>query len=269
MLGLLVLESKSIRQKGVRFTVTGGTVKMKLSRKGVLPIAMSTTTETERAEPYHELLAEDDFQLMEWLNSFVTDDPQTAQSAWAVLFIRHKEFLEAVVKRTVQDCFGDAAAVDDIVAETFKKVYEKAGTFEQPEESLDVDSKRRCFRAWLSRIAVNLIRDAQRGQQRFTATNIEKEHWDDIEVSLEDLPAWDVQRLGQVMDEVLDAREQDILRTTYRFYDPDTGKPPRLPSDEVQRICTEHNITAEHLRQIRGRALKKLTEAMEGSCKDG
>lgn len=225
-------------------------------------------TPTDGAEPYDQFVDEDDFQLMEWLGTFADDDPDYARQAWAVLYRRHAPFLLAAVHQTARDAFGDAAAAEDVVAETFKKVYEKAGTFNPPTQPMDGPAQRGLFRGWLSTIAVNVIRDAQRKQQQVHARHIEQDHWADIE-DVAPVTSSDTAWISRVMNDVLDDREQDILRTTYRYYDPSTGNTPKLPSDELHRLCEEHAITPENLRQIRRRALAKLSEALQRSRKAG
>ena len=216
--------------------------------------------------PAHEQFEdEDDFQLMEWIVVAREEEPEMAQQAWACLYDRHVRLLLRVVTRRSRDVFGILESPEDVVMIAFQKMYDRAETFKQPEDTVpDEKGKRRWFFAWLCQIANHVIHDAQREHQKLTTRSIGQDHWADIECDdMRGHISADTDRVRQVMAETLNDCEQDILRTTMHHYDPSTGNPPKLPPEDVQRICTEHSITPENMRQIRLRSYQKLKRALE------
>jgi hypothetical protein len=58
------------------------------------------------------------------------EDPVAARGAWSEFYRRHAEYLYAVCLRAYGPLLRGEAGVCDLVAETFKRVYEHAGRFD-------------------------------------------------------------------------------------------------------------------------------------------
>lgn len=216
-------------------------------------------------EAYDQFDDEDDFQLIEWICEFKDSDPDTAQAAWGCLYRRHFQYLLNVTSKRALDMLGNDAAAEDVVNNIFVDLYEKkAATFKAPDEPLDKIAKRRWLRAWLGKIAQREILDLGRARKGHPTCQLEQDHWSDLEGKQDDVFATaDTKRVRKVMDHVLDDREQDIVRTTYQYYDPSTGAAPKLKPEDLQRLCDTHGIMQENLRQIRKRALAKVKAALQ------
>lgn len=203
-----------------------------------------------------DLTGESDYDLltmMTWRES----DPAEAREAGAVFYRRHAPYLYDRCLKFTRGSGGGTDA-EDIVAVTFQHVYEKgARTFKATSET-DPDRIRGHVRAWLGRIAHNLVCDAYRGRP-FQEMQLD----DDSEVADEhdDKTASDEpERLQRLMEQVLTDREQEILRVTSLYYDP--REPDRkLPASVLDDLARHWGITRENIRQIKSRALRKLKDA--------
>jgi DNA-directed RNA polymerase specialized sigma24 family protein len=122
------------------------------------------------------------------------------------------------------------------------------------------------IKAWLSRIATNILRDHWR-RTRLERTASDRQ-WalladktDDSPVTFEDSPvsAPDDEKMVLIQEAIDSLREREghILRVTFQFYRVGQ-KFQRLPNDVVDALAESLNTTAENLRKIRERALKKI-----------
>jgi RNA polymerase sigma factor (sigma-70 family) len=182
------------------------------------------------------------------------DDPSGAHRAQAALYARHVRYLYGVLRRH-QDKLLDAAGVsaEDLVQETFHRAFERAHTFVAG-EIIDPDHLRRRVRAWLGRIAQNLLADHLRRFREVSASPyLERLSCDEIE-----LPSAPSPELEGVIDGLreLSEREQDVLRVTALYLR--AGDHQRLPNAVSAELAARWGTSSENIRAIRSRAMKKL-----------
>ena len=65
----------------------------------------------------------------------------------------------------------------------------------------------------------------------------------------------------RVMQSILTDREEDVLRTTFHWYDP-TREHQKLPEAVLAELARRWNTTPDNIRQIRSRALRRLKGAL-------
>ena len=91
------------------------------------------------------MAGESDADLLGYM-SMSGEDPASARGAWAEFYRRHAEYLYAVCFRAYGPLVGGEPGVCDLVAETFKRVYQHAGRFDAAGLT-DPDALRRRTRA--------------------------------------------------------------------------------------------------------------------------
>jgi RNA polymerase sigma factor (sigma-70 family) len=183
---------------------------------------------------------------------------EDVREAQAVFYERHVRYLYAVVtrhKRTLLSVAGIGA--EDLVQETFHRAFERARTFEDAPH-LDADRRRQRARAWLGRIAQNLLADRLADVREVSASpyleRVTCEGIDDEPPSTRSPAA----RLLAEGLEQLTERERDILRVSALHYH--AGDHQRLPNDVSAELAGRWNTTNDNIRAIRVRAMKKLKE---------
>ncbi|NUP08354.1 MAG: sigma-70 family RNA polymerase sigma factor [Polyangiaceae bacterium] len=185
-----------------------------------------------------------------------------ARAAQSAFYQRHVRYLYGALKRreaTLQRTAG--VAVDDLVQETFQRAFQYARSY-RPAEEADVDRKRQRTRAWLGRIAQNLVVDAiGRGTEVSASPLIEQVSCDDIdEPSPPSSP--ELRAVRRALDELTD-REQDVLRVT-ALYQRVGADNQRLPNDVSAELAQRWGTTSQNIRAIRSRAMKKLMSFIRG-----
>lgn len=186
------------------------------------------------------------------------EDFSAARVAWGVFYARHVQFVYRCVFNADRVLAGCGLGTDDIVTETFTKVWETgADSFRVP-DGLAPEEAGLCSKGWLATIARNLVRDKLRSRR---PDQVDPDEHEEL------FPAPDAvdvvqQCLGihQLVTRTLSERDAAIVWFKIQHYDPDTGlsQPPR---DVHDAFCKEWRITPEVLRQAYGRALKLLCEA--------
>ena len=191
-------------------------------------------------------------------------DPVAAREAWEQFYVRHVRYLYAVCMRAYGCMVGDAG-VADLVAETFHRAYEHAGTF-RPVDGDDGDLLRRRTRAWLGRIAQRLFQTLLRTRGRVATVRLSQEHWQNVAAEPPEIPAGEgaSPRIRQVREAIarLTGREQTVLRVTMQWYRPDMDN-QRMPEAVVAELAESLQTTPENLRQIRRRALRKIRQFLQ------
>jgi RNA polymerase sigma factor (sigma-70 family) len=212
-----------------------------------------------------ELAEEADGDLL-CLMSWASDDQSLAQAAWSVFYRRHFEYVNFICRRAIEGVLGCAEAVEDLVQDTFRRVYEHARTF-TPGSDQDPDAKRRVVRAWLGRIARNLLQDRLRNRQARAPEQTPGEGlWDILperrNKETEEPSATDSSALvREVLLNDLTEEEQEVLRVTLQWYDPGRTN-QRLPNDVAEDLAQRLHTTSENLRKIRRRAMQKVRDGL-------
>jgi DNA-directed RNA polymerase specialized sigma24 family protein len=184
------------------------------------------------------------------------EDFPAAREAWGVFYVRHVQFLYRCIANADRVLVGFGIGAEDIVEETFTKVWESgADSFSVPQE-LDPEEATLCCKGWLAKIARNLIRDKLRSRKPDLVDPDENEElFTAPETAVE-------QFLGihQLVTRTLSERDAAIVWFKIGYYNPDTGK-SQPPRDVHDAFCKERGITPDVLRKAYDRALKLLGEA--------
>jgi RNA polymerase sigma factor (sigma-70 family) len=214
------------------------------------------------------LAGETDADLLIYM-SLAADDAAVARAAWAELYHRHAEYLYGVCLRAYGPLLGGQAGACDLVADTFRRAYEHADTFDA-HGIQDPDRLRLRVRAWLGRIAQRLLQTRLRGRRKLPTRLLQHEHWQEIAQPRQP-QARNLEEIERVRSAVLSLseREQMVLRVTFQWYQPDRAH-QRLPNEVAADLARALQTTPENLRQIRRRALRKIRAVLaEHGGRDG
>jgi len=118
----------------------------------------------DRGGPASDLTDEKDADLLTFM-TMADEDPAVARAAWEAFYRRHAAYVYGVCVRAYAKILGGEAGVCDLVADTFKRAYEHAETFEAGGIT-DPERMRLRTRAWLGRIAERLAQTRLRGRKR-------------------------------------------------------------------------------------------------------
>ncbi len=184
-------------------------------------------------------------------------DPVAARAAQAALYQRHVRYLYGVLLRRRKDLMPLAGlSAEDLVQETFHRAFERAHTFQRA-EGIDADRDRMRTRAWLGRIAQNLLVDHLQAGREISATPyLERVTCEAID---DDAPPSSQSPKRRLMSEALEQlseRERDVLRVSALHFR--AGDHQRLPNAVSAELASRWETTGENIRAIRVRAMKKL-----------
>jgi RNA polymerase sigma factor (sigma-70 family) len=199
--------------------------------------------------------------------SWQEDQPDVAKAACSEFYQRHLKYMFAVIKRAFGEELGQHG-VEDMVNETFIRVFEKANTYKACGESC-LDRQRKNVRAWMGAIAMNLCRDHFRHPDtQLTLVD----DWGDDEAARqrprEDSPTRlsdDMKCVHEAMN-LLSENEQSVTRVTMAYWKADSES-QRLPNDVAADLARSLDTSSENIRKIRERAMKKLRESIEACRK--
>lgn len=189
--------------------------------------------------------------------AMAADDPAGARAAWEEFYRRHAGYLYAVCLRAYGPLLGGEAGAADLTAETFRRAYEHAATFD-PAGLTDAAQLRRRTRAWLGRIAQRLALSALRSRGRIPTRPLPL--FLPAQAPQPDPPGRAPSPRVRLVRQALlglSEREQMVLRTTFQWYRPGQDH-QRLPNDVVADLAETLQTTPENLRQIRRRAMAKV-----------
>lgn len=146
--------------------------------------------------------------------------------------------------------------------QTFQRVYLTAAETFQPGEYADSDAARRHVLAWIGAIARKefLKAIASRGSEYSAVYEPDPEASSESESDGSRPVAEQQEQLRQVAETVLSPDELEIVWLKMQYYDADAGE-SRLPSDELERICTRQGITKAAFRKRYTRALNRIEQA--------
>lgn len=211
--------------------------------------------------PEPEVRTESDEDLLVFMG-WRGEHPEIAKAACAEFYARHLNYVYCVVRRSFGAVLRDHG-VEDMVMDTFARVYERALTY-APCGSGDRDVQRRNALAWVGKIAINACADYFR--QPDTQLYLVDELDDRAQpLSLDEQPFGEPSgelALIQKAMETLSERERAIVRVTTAYWDFDRQH-QRLPNQVVAELARSFDTTAENIRKIRERALKKIKQYYE------
>lgn len=202
-----------------------------------------------------------DADLFEWMamgDSCVTD----AHAAFVEFYRRHAQYLFAQCERR----YGGEA--EDIVADTFRRVYATATQFDRTTlaDITDETAARRLVRAWVGRIVRWVAADhfANRNQQGETVTPERISSLPDNRCTGPAHPTGDSELVTQVRNVIntLSECDQAIAWTLAHSWCPELGNLRWTPED-LDAIGERFGFTRENIRQRRGRLAQRLRSLLE------
>ncbi len=208
--------------------------------------------------------ADDDLlQYMAWK----VESPQHARAAWEAFYNRHFAFVFAALRKQFLGRSSlDEGLIRDLTVDVFAKVYAQCCESFSPTGGTK-EMQSRCVRAWVMKIATNLVNDWFRANLDDEMSEVSLDH-----ECLPQIPAReeasevetpcntsDVALMRRLLDS-LSQRERDVLIKLAEKYDLKNGRRRRLSESEVNELAKAMNTTPENVRQIRRRALKWLAE---------
>lgn len=202
-----------------------------------------------------------DTDLFEWMamgDSCIAD----AHAAFAEFYGRHSRYLFAQCARRY------AGEAEDIVADTFRRVYETAAQFDRTAlaDLSDTTAARRLVRAWVGQIVRWVAADhfANRDRHGVTVTPERISSLPDNRCADPTNPAGDSELVTEVRKVVgtLPEREQAIVWVLAHSWSPELGR-LRWTQEDLDAIGERFDLTRENIRQIRSRLVRRLRPLLE------
>ena len=132
----------------------------------------------------------------------------------------------------------------------------------QGAENGDPEYRLRRVQAWLTTIAERLAYDMLAARRRHPVIQIEQEEWQEVPAGLDGAVSDKTTAVRHLIESILTDREQDVILTTFHWYDPDRAH-QKLPEHVLSDLARRWNTSQDNIRQIRSRALSKLKPALE------
>ncbi len=188
-------------------------------------------------------------------------DQVSARAAQAEFYRRHARYLYGVLVRRVSERLAlSGREVEDLVQETFFRAFAHAKSY-QGDDAGDPEAATRRTRAWLGRIAQHLLADWLNGTKEVSASPF-LEHV--AHVADDGPPSSRSPRRVRLREalELLSERERDVLVVSALYHRPGEEH-QRLPNAVSQELAARWATSAENIRAIRSRAMKKLRDHLE------
>lgn len=190
--------------------------------------------------------------------SMKDDDPFTAKTAFNELHHRHAKYLYNILIKQYPGLLR-SEEIDDLLQETFLRVYEKANTFKST-GAKSVKESEAHVRAWIGRIAINIHRDRYRRNKKSNEEHSEDIEWEDIpnRPGSVNIKTEEKQIIEKALD-TLPERDKAIILASFQYYDFEDGD-FKIPKEELNALCDRFQTTRDNIRQIRKRSLQKIKE---------
>ena len=198
-------------------------------------------------------------------------EPQEAQAAWAQFHKRHHSYLRKHAYKVLDGFLGsryDGSAkiemASELATDVLMRAYLRAETFDL-KGGRGPTEVRRQVRAWLGKIAQNIVCDWLTGRCHETAdASIHELPEDEQPNNNPEHPEF-LRCVAEALDQ-LPEKERRVILAYMSFFDPATGR-GRLSNDASADLMAELGMTTFSLRQMRHRALKRLKEIIKAKCK--
>ena len=183
--------------------------------------------------------------------------PGSARAAQGAFYRRHVRYLYAVLVRQKRSLLPLAGlSAEDLVQETFHRAFERSHTFEAG-VGLDAERARLRVRAWLGRIATNLLTDHLNKSREVSASPyLDRVGCEAIDEAPTSERSPKVRLVSEGLEQLTE-RERDVLAVTALHYRAGEEH-QRLPNAVSQELAGRWATTNENIRAIRVRAMKKL-----------
>lgn len=183
-----------------------------------------------------------------------------AQNSFVTFYREYSKYLyKVVIEAKKKYTFLRDDIIDDIVNNTFLKIYENPLLFQIDDAHTDIITDAR-FKAYLATIAKNNLKDLLKTEIKENHLKIiddEEQIFNPPEIEIEENV--EISQMRTILDEVLNSfkeRDKAILLTLYEFYE--EGK--NTPSETLDWLCKVHNTTRDNIKAIKSRCTKKIIE---------
>lgn len=190
--------------------------------------------------------------------SMKDDDPDIAKLAFEEFYHRHAQYLYNVLVKQYPN-LEESDEINDLLQETFLRVYEKAGTYKSI-GTKNLNESEANIRAWIGRIAINIHNDNYRKNKNNKEEYLENTELENIPNRPESINIKTEQM--RIIEKALDTfseRDKAIILASYQYYDFEEGN-FKIPREELKALCDKFQTTHDNIRQIRKRALQKIKE---------
>ncbi|HKQ79612.1 MAG TPA: sigma-70 family RNA polymerase sigma factor [Blastocatellia bacterium] len=191
------------------------------------------------------------------------DDLALADQAFTEFYNRHRDYVFRVACKAAIGLLDDDEK-SDLAQETFIRAYEKSHTFKGKIFD-DATQERKWARAWLGKIANNLLIDKLRKKKGALLLSYDDEkvrreaEWKRVDASL---PKSSGHGFVQEALELLAEKERQILRLAALNYSPG-DKELRIPESDLDELAKTYNVSKDSIRQTKKRAKEKVRKYLE------
>lgn len=192
------------------------------------------------------------------------EDLPAAKLAFTVFYERHIQFLFRCAHYAERQLVGYGIGAEDVVAETFEKVWFGAGnSFSRPDGLSAADAARRA-QAWLVSIARNLVKDKLKSRKHILPIDPRGENEELFATEPTSAPASPHLQLIEHVASCLSERDAAIVWFKIRHYNYETRQ-SQPPPEELEVFCKHWELTAAALRKAYERALATLRLTLSSS----
>lgn len=191
-----------------------------------------------------------------------------AENSFTKFYREYSKYLyKVVIEAKKKYPFLRDDIIDDIVNNTFLKIYENPLLFQIDESHSDHITDAR-FKAYLSTIAKNNLKDLLNTEIKENHLKIiddDEQIFDPPEIEIEENISLSQMRI--ILDEILNTfkeRDKAILLTLYEFYE--EGK--NTPSKTLDWLCEVHKTTRDNIKAIKSRCNKKIIDHFNSKLKN-
>ncbi len=191
------------------------------------------------------------------------NDSSLADQAFTEFYGRHKDYVLRVTYKAANGLMDDGEK-SDLVQETFIKAYEKAHTFRGMALD-DVIQERKLARAWLGKIARNILIDWLRKKKGALLLSYDDEkikYEAERQRTIGGFPKSSEHYLVQEALEQLTEKERQILRLAALKYTPG-DRELRIPASDLGELAKTYNVSKDSIRQTKKRAKEKVRMYLE------
>lgn len=188
------------------------------------------------------------------------DDFRSAEEAFTIFYERHVQFLYRCVVNAERRLVGFGIGAEDIVIETFEKLWRGATTSFSQAPGLSPDDASLRAKKWLTSIACNLIKDKLRSRKHVLPFDPgENEELFAEGVNCDSALAH--LQLVELVTSTLSERDAAVVWFKIRHYDPDTRQ-SQPPAEDLGAFCLKWQLSPAALRKAYGRAIAALRSAL-------
>lgn len=195
------------------------------------------------------------------LVSIDPDDPE-CRKAFEEVHRRYKKYIwNLSYKSACSIDFNNPYHVAMVISQnTYMKIYEKAGYFEQRSDDCEKDC-----RLWISGIVKNITRQYLYENNKHKNHLVFMEILPDIECQLNDtndiIPLSVEKKVFDKALKTLSDKERSVLLSWYNFYT--DGKVQNIDKEIKESLAKQFNVKVDSLKKIKQRAYKKLMTEIE------